>query len=70
MVAIIELEPDSVCTKKNIFEFCKYLPKYKQPRKIIFAPIPRNSNGIIEKARLKNSIFNKTYLKEHRPNGN
>jgi len=70
VVAIIELEPDSVCTKKNIFEFCKYLPKYKQPRKIIFAPIPRNSNGIIEKARLKNSIFNKTYLKEHRPNGN
>ena len=34
-------------------EFCKALPKYKRPRKIIFADIPRNPTGKIEKPKLR-----------------
>ena len=53
VVVVIELKLDSICTKKDIYEFCKYLPRYKQPRKIIFASIPRDSIGRINKACLR-----------------
>lgn len=53
LVAIIELKPGGICTKKDIYEFCKFLPRYKQPRKIIFAPIPRTRTGEIERLKLK-----------------
>lgn len=53
LVAIIELKSGCICTKKDIYEFCKFLPRYKQPRKIIFAPIPRTRTGEIERLKLK-----------------
>jgi len=34
-------------------EFCKKLPRYKRPKKIIFADIPRNPTGKIEKPKLR-----------------
>ena len=34
-------------------EFCKALPRYKRPHKIIFADIPRNPTGKIEKPKLR-----------------
>ena len=34
-------------------EFCQDLPKYKRPRKIIFADVPRNPTGKIEKPKLR-----------------
>ncbi len=52
------------CTETEIDRFCLDLPRYKRPRKIIFAPVPRNPTGKIEKPKLRkmygkgNSFFN------------
>ena len=43
--AIIELKPGVECTEEEIDEFCKKLPRYKRPRKLIFAKVPRNPTG-------------------------
>ena len=51
--AIIELKPGVECTEEDIQEFCKKLPRYKRPRKIIFADVPRNPSGKIEKPKLR-----------------
>ena len=52
-VAIIELKDGFSCTEEEMNEFCKGLPRYKRPRKIIFAPVPHNPTGKIEKPKLK-----------------
>ena len=51
--AIISLKPGCECTEDEINEFCKKLPRYKRPRKIIFADVPRNATGKIEKPKLR-----------------
>ena len=51
--AIIELKPGVVCSESEIDEFCLSLPKYKRPKKIIFADVPRNPTGKIEKTKLR-----------------
>lgn len=51
--AIIELKPGVECTEEDIQKFCKKLPRYKRPRKIIFADVPRNPTGKIEKPKLR-----------------
>ncbi len=51
--AIIELKPGMNCTEDEVNEFCKELPRYKRPRKIIFDEIPRNPTGKIEKPVLR-----------------
>ncbi len=51
--AIIELQPGSDCTEEDIAFFCKDLPRYKRPRRIIFAEVPRNPTGKIEKPKLR-----------------
>lgn len=51
--AIIELKPGVECTEEDVQEFCKKLPRYKRPRKIIFADVPRNPTGKIEKQKLR-----------------
>ena len=51
--AIIEPKPDHACTEEEIHGFCEGLPRYKRPRKIIFADIPRNPTGKIEKPKLR-----------------
>ncbi len=51
--AVIELKPDTVCTEEDIAQFCMELPRYKRPRKVIFADVPRNPTGKIEKPRLR-----------------
>lgn len=51
--AIIEIKPDMTCSEEEINEFCMELPRYKRPRKIIFADIPRNPTGKIEKPKLR-----------------
>lgn len=38
---------------EKITEFCTALPRYKRPRKIIFADVPRNPTGKIEKPALR-----------------
>ncbi|MBQ6576096.1 MAG: acyl--CoA ligase [Lachnospiraceae bacterium] len=52
-LAIIELKKDYVVTEEEMNEFCMALPRYKRPRKIVFADIPRNPTGKIEKPKLR-----------------
>jgi acyl-CoA synthetase (AMP-forming)/AMP-acid ligase II len=40
-------------TEEEIDEFCGGLARYKRPRKIIFAEVPRNATGKIEKPALR-----------------
>lgn len=51
--AIIQLEKGVTCTEEEINQFCTDLPRYKRPRKLIFAPVPRNATGKIEKPKLR-----------------
>ena len=51
--AIIELKPGVTATEDEINAFCAELPRYKRPRRIIFADVPRNPTGKIEKPRLR-----------------
>ena len=51
--AIIEVKEGASCTEAEIQAFCRELPRYKRPRKIIFAPVPRNPTGKIEKPALR-----------------
>ena len=51
--AIIELKEGVTCTEDEINEFCLGMPRYKRPKKVIFAEIPRNPTGKIEKPKLR-----------------
>ena len=51
--AIIELKEGRDTYEEEIEEFCLELPRYKRPRKIIFADVPRNPTGKIEKPLLR-----------------
>lgn len=51
--AVIELKEDVTSSEEEINEFCKALPRYKRPRKIIFDKVPRNPTGKIEKPVLR-----------------
>ena len=51
--AIIEVKPDFTLTEEEVNAFCQDLPRYQRPRKIFFAPVPRNPTGKIEKPKLR-----------------
>ena len=51
--AIIEVKEGASLTEEDINDFCLDLPRYKRPRKIIFADVPRNPTGKIEKPKLR-----------------
>jgi acyl-CoA synthetase (AMP-forming)/AMP-acid ligase II len=51
--AVIQLKEGMTCTEEEINDFCMELPRYKRPRKIIFADVPRNPTGKIEKPKLR-----------------
>ena len=51
--AIIELKEGMEMTTEEMNEFCLGLPRYKRPKTIIFADIPRNPTGKIEKPKLR-----------------
>ena len=51
--AIIEIKEGAVCSEDEINDFCRELPRYKRPKKIIFADVPRNPTGKIEKPKLR-----------------
>ncbi|MCL2627280.1 MAG: AMP-binding protein [Oscillospiraceae bacterium] len=51
--AIIEIKKGHKCTEESISSFCQSLPRYKRPHKIIFADVPRNATGKIEKPKLR-----------------
>ncbi|MBR7147575.1 MAG: long-chain fatty acid--CoA ligase, partial [Firmicutes bacterium] len=51
--AIIEIKEGKSCSEEEINRFCKQLPRYKRPKQVIFADIPRNPTGKIEKPKLR-----------------
>ena len=51
--AIIEVKPDRTLTEEEVNQFCLALPRYQRPRKVIFAHVPRNPTGKIEKPLLR-----------------
>ena len=53
VAAIIQIKPDMICTEEEIRAFCEGLPRYKRPKQIIFADVPRNPTGKIEKPKLR-----------------
>ena len=51
--AIIEVKEDMELSEREVNEFCQALPRYKRPRRVIFADVPRNPTGKIEKPLLR-----------------
>ena len=51
--AIISIKEGMECSEEEINEYCKKLPRYKRPKKLIFADVPRNATGKIEKPKLR-----------------
>ena len=51
--AIIEVKEGMTLTEEEVNDFCQGMPRYKRPRKLIFAPVPRNATGKIEKPLLR-----------------
>ena len=51
--AIIEVKEGYRCSEDEMERFCQKLPRYKRPKRIIFAEIPRNPTGKIEKPKLR-----------------
>ncbi|MDO4521732.1 MAG: AMP-binding protein [Eubacteriales bacterium] len=51
--AIIQIKDGMSATEEEINTFCKALPRYKRPRRTIFADVPRNPTGKIEKPLLR-----------------
>ena len=58
--AVIQVKDGMECTEEEINEYCQKLPRYKRPKKVIFAEVPRNATGKIEKPALR-----KKYGAEH-----
>ena len=51
--AIIQVKEGMTLTEEDVMDFCLDIPRYKRPRKIIFADVPRNPTGKIEKPKLR-----------------
>ena len=51
--AIIQVKEGSDLTEEEVNQFCVDLPRYKRPRKIIFANVIRNATGKIDKPKLR-----------------
>ncbi len=51
--AIIQVKEGMTLTEEEVDEFCVDLPRYKRPRKIIFANVIRNATGKIDKPKLR-----------------
>ena len=52
-LAVIELKDGEEMTEEEVATFCLELPRYKRPRKVVFAKVPRNPTGKIEKPVLR-----------------
>ncbi|MDD6730736.1 MAG: class I adenylate-forming enzyme family protein [Eggerthellaceae bacterium] len=51
--AVVEAKPGEELTEDEMQQFCLALPRYKRPRRYIFADVPRNPTGKIEKPLLR-----------------
>ena len=52
-LAVIDIKQGYTCTEEEITNFCLKLARYKRPHKIVFAEVPRNPTGKIEKPKLR-----------------
>ncbi|MCQ2604764.1 MAG: acyl--CoA ligase [Spirochaetia bacterium] len=62
--AIIEIKDGMTCTEDEINKFAEGMPRYKRPRKIIFAKVPRNPTGKIEKPLLRKRYCSENLIAE------
>jgi acyl-CoA synthetase (AMP-forming)/AMP-acid ligase II len=54
IAAVIQPAPGEKPTEAEIYSYCEQnLPRYKRPRRIIFAEVPRSSTGKLEKPKLR-----------------
>ena len=60
--AVVELKPGSTTTEEDLVNFCVALPRYKRPKKFIFAEVPRNPTGKIEKPKLRERYCGKSLV--------
>ncbi|MCR5350153.1 MAG: acyl--CoA ligase [Acholeplasmatales bacterium] len=60
--AIVEAKEGMTLTEEEIEKFCFDLPRYKRPRKIIIAKVPRNATGKIEKPKLREKYCGKSLV--------
>ncbi len=51
--AIIQVKEGMEMTEQEVNQFCLDLPRYKRPRRIIFANVIRNATGKIDKPKLR-----------------
>ncbi len=51
--AIVEIKDGQEMTNDEMNAFCRELPRYKRPRSMIFAQVPRNETGKIEKPKIR-----------------
>ena len=49
----VEMVSAEELSETELAQFCVDLPRYKRPRKIIFAPVIRNATGKIDKPKLR-----------------
>ena len=52
-VAVVSVKDGAETTEEEIAAHCEALPRFKRPRRFIFAEVPRNATGKIEKPRLR-----------------
>ena len=51
--AVIQVVQGRLLTEDDVNEYCRKMPRYKRPKVIIFADVPRNPTGKIEKPKLR-----------------
>ena len=60
--AIVEPKEQYELTAEEVEKFCFDLPRYKRPKKIIIASVPRNATGKIEKPKLREKYIGKSLV--------
>ena len=60
--AIVEPKDGVKLTEEEIEKFTFDLPRYKRPRKIVIASVPRNATGKIEKPKLREKYIGKSLV--------
>ena len=63
-----EIKEGMEASEEEINAFCKGMPRYKRPKKLIFAKVPRNPTGKIEKPVLR-KMYGKGRLVEAQTEG-
>lgn len=57
------MKPGETLTEVEVNDFCRDLPRYKRPRRVIFADVPRNPTGKIEKPKLRKIYCGESLVK-------